>query len=125
MDDSFVPASPARVAAYFADPAVWRSWWPGLDLRVDEDRADQGIRWRVAGPLIGRAEVWIEAYGTKGSIVHFFLRGDPPRPRRWLAAGRARRMTNAYRTSWKRRIHALADQLASRPYPAGPGSPHT
>jgi len=126
MDDSFVPAPPARIAGYFADPAVWRSWWPGLELRVSEDRAAEGIRWEVGGPLIGRAEVWIEDYSSKGSIVHFFLRADPRHPYRWRRMPRGRRLTQRYRAAWKARIHALGDQFAAEaPWsapPAGPGA---
>jgi uncharacterized protein YndB with AHSA1/START domain len=111
MDDSFIPAPPVRLAAYFAEPALWRSWWPDLELRVCEDRAAEGIRWEVSGPLDGRAEVWIEEYGRKGSIVHFFLRADPPHPYRWRTVARGRRLTHRYRTAWKARIHALGDRF--------------
>jgi len=111
MDDSFISAPPVRVAAYLADPAVWRSWWPDLELRVCEDRAAEGIRWEVSGPLAGQAEVWIEEYGRKGSIVHFFLRADRRRPYRWRSAARSRRLTHRYRTAWKARIHALGDRF--------------
>jgi hypothetical protein len=113
LDDTFIPTPPARVATYFADPAVWRAWWPDLVLTIYEDRAAEGIRWRVTGALHGTAEVWIEAYGRKGCLVHFFLRADPPRPHRWRTAARARRLTRRYRVAWKRRIHALADELAT------------
>jgi hypothetical protein len=111
MDESFIPAPPVRVAAYFADPAVWRSWWPDLELIVYEDRAAEGIRWKVSGPLAGQAEVWIEECGRKGSIVHFFLRADPPRPYRWRSVARSRRSTHRYRAAWKARIHALGDRF--------------
>jgi len=127
MDDSFIPAPPVRVAAYFADPAVWRSWWPDLELMVCEDRAAEGIRWKVSGPLTGRAEVWIEECGRKGSIVHFILRADPPRPYRWRSVARSRRLTHRYRAAWKVRIHALGDRFeAEAPesaQPAIPGAP--
>jgi hypothetical protein len=127
MDDSFIPAPPARVAAYFADPAVWQSWWPDLELRVCEDRAAEGIRWEVSGPLAGRAEVWIEEHGRKGSIVRFFLRADPPRPYRWRSAAHGRRLTHRYRTAWKARIHALGDRFGAEESvttrPAIPGVP--
>jgi hypothetical protein len=111
MDESFIPAPPVRVAAYFADPAVWRSWWPDLELSVYEDRAAEGIRWKVSAPLAGQAEVWIEECGGKGSIVHFFLRADPPRPYRWRSVARSRRLTHRYRAAWKARIHALGDRF--------------
>jgi hypothetical protein len=127
MDDSFIPVPPVRVAAYFADPAVWRSWWPDLELRVCEDRAAEGIRWEVSGALGGRAEVWIEEYGRKGSIVHFFLRVDPPRPYRWRRVTRSRRLTYRYRTAWKARIYALADRFeaeaSASAAPVMPGVP--
>jgi hypothetical protein len=121
VDDTFVPAPPANVAARIADPEVWRVWWPELVLIVHEDRGAEGIRWRVRGSLDGTAEVWIEEYEKKGCIVHFFLQADPPRPYLWRPKARARRHTRRYRISWKRNIHALADELAARP--PGSGAP--
>jgi len=108
MDDSFVVADRRRLAARFADPALWRSWWPGLDLTVDEDRGRQGIRWTVAGALTGSAEIWLEEWHD-GVLVHWFLRADPPSRRRRSAA----RLQRSYVVAYKRRIHRLKDELES------------
>lgn len=108
MDDTFVVADRARLADLFADPALWRSWWPGLDLTVVEDRGSQGVRWSVGGDLAGTAEIWLEEW-RDGVLVHWFLRADPAaRTRR--SAGRLRR---SYVVAYKRRIHRLKDELES------------
>jgi hypothetical protein len=107
MDDTFVAAAPADVAARLADPATW----PGLRLTVVEDRGIEGIRWQVHGRLVGTAEVWIEPYDDKGCIVHFFLRGNPARPWRYRRNARARRRSRHQIVDWKRRIHAVKDSL--------------
>lgn len=113
MDDTFVAATPAMVAARIRDPALWRTWWPRLALTVREDRDIEGIRWQVSGHLVGTAEVWIEEYEQKGSFVHFFLRADPVTAWRFRRRVRAQRLTSRYRMAWKRRIHELKDVLES------------
>ncbi|MBA2554839.1 MAG: hypothetical protein H0V10_14350 [Geodermatophilaceae bacterium] len=50
IDETFVVAPAARVAALVRDPARWRAWWPDLRLTVFQDRADAGVRWNVTGP---------------------------------------------------------------------------
>lgn len=106
MDDSFVVADPAVLAGRFADAALWREWWPDLDLAVVRDRGRKGIRWAVSGALTGSAEIWLEPW-LDGVIVHWYLRADP-------ATGRVRRtdrMRRALLHDYKRRIHALKDEL--------------
>ncbi len=77
VDETFVAAAPAAVAAVVHDVDRWRRWWPDLSLSVFQDRGEQGIRWNVAGALVGSMEVWLEPYGD-GVIVHYYLRCDPP-----------------------------------------------
>lgn len=77
VDETFVAAAPAAVAAVVHDVDRWRRWWPDLALSVFQDRGEQGIRWNVAGALAGSMEVWLEPYGD-GVIVHYYLRCDPP-----------------------------------------------
>jgi hypothetical protein len=79
IDETFVVAAPAVVAAAVHDPARTRSWWPDLELTVFMDRGVDGIRWTVTGALVGTAELWLEPFGD-GTIVHVFLRCDPTRP---------------------------------------------
>ena len=46
-DDTYLAVPPAVVAPAVHDPARWRLWWPDLRLVVDQDRAVEGVRWRV------------------------------------------------------------------------------
>ncbi|MGH3329370.1 MAG: hypothetical protein ACRDPT_16535 [Streptomycetales bacterium] len=74
------------------------------------DRGHEGLRWSITGELLGSAEVWLEAFAD-GTIVHYYLRGEPAAPSgrvRRLAAARLRRR---YTLAWKRRINALKDEL--------------
>ena len=77
IDETFVAASPEVVAACVADPAQWRRWWPKRRLEVFMDRGDRGIRWSIAGDLVGSAEIWLEPV-LDGTLVHYFVRADPP-----------------------------------------------
>ncbi len=107
IDDSFVVAPPAVVAAAVHDPAFWAELWPGLALDVVEDRGEQGIRWRCGGALTGSAEVWLESHGD-GVIVHCYLRGDPPAGR---SARRIGRETRRRQRQVKQVVFALKDRL--------------
>ncbi|HSI92638.1 MAG TPA: polyketide cyclase / dehydrase and lipid transport [Jiangellaceae bacterium] len=106
IDESFVVADPALLAARFADPGLWRAWWPDLELTVARDRGPKGIRWAVRGALTGSAEVWLEPW-RDGVIVHWYLRADPA----GRTVRRAERLRRAYLLDYKRRIHALKDEL--------------
>lgn len=123
VDETFIVADPAVLAAIVADPAYQRRWWPDLELTVFMDRGVHGQRWSVTGALAGSAEIWLEPFAD-GCIVHHYLRADPSRdgrsahplpdtPAGWRAAARARA---ARATAWKRNIWALKAQLeAGRP----------
>ena len=106
VDETFVSAPPARVAAAVRDPARWREWWPDLRLGVFQDRGDAGVRWNVRGALTGSMEIWLEPHGD-GVILHHYVRcdlpagGNPVRERR-------RRQRHARRVFW-----ALKDELES------------
>lgn len=115
IEESFVVAEPATVAAAVRDTSRWRGWWPDLSLTVFQDRGDQGIRWNVTGALVGSMEVWLEPHGD-GVIVHHYLRADRSdgpastpagshRPGR-LARETRRRSRHAKRVFW-----ALKDEL--------------
>ena len=119
VDETFVVAAPADVAAVVHDPARWARWWPDLALTVFMDRGDAGIRWSVAGPWLGSCEVWLEPYGD-GVVLHHYLRVDPapattraPNRPHQVARLRARRAQD-----WKRHAWALKDEL-ERGRPAG------
>ncbi len=120
VDETFVVADRALIARRIANPALWREWWPDLRLSVVNDRGLDGIHWSVAGALSGTAEIWLEPW-QDGVIVHWFLRsGLPPRGSRdtGLRDGDGDRLRRRYATAFKRRIHALKDDL-ERGRPAG------
>lgn len=81
VDEVFVVAPPAVVAAQFAGPTRWRELWPDLDLEVVTDRGAQGIRWTATGALVGSMEVWLEPV-LDGTVLHYYLRADPAPGRR-------------------------------------------
>lgn len=77
VDETFLAVPPPRVAAEFADPVVWRRYWPDLRLTVVTDRGERGFRWTVHGALVGSMEVWLEPV-LDGTVLHYYLRADPP-----------------------------------------------
>ena len=83
------------MAAAFADPLQLARFWPDLRLSVYVDRGEAGIRWTVRGALVGTMEVWLEPV-LDGTLLHYFLRADPPTPfkrvRDQLAAIRTRQV---------------------------------
>ena len=112
VDETFVVADRAELAAVVADPERWRAWWPDLTLTVFMDRGLDGIRWSAAGAWVGSLEIWLETVGD-GVLVHHYARLDPvdpatggPRPlptdpRGWRRAARER-ARRARR--WKRSV---------------------
>jgi hypothetical protein len=131
VDETFVVADRRLLARQISDPALWLEWWPDLRLSVVTDRGVDGIRWSVSGALSGTAEIWLEPW-QDGVVVHWFLRaGLPPRgsrdtglpPRGSGGSGshlerECARLRHRYATAFKRRIHALKDDL-ERGRPAG------
>jgi hypothetical protein len=79
VDETFLTVPREVVAAEFAAPRGWRALWPDLELEVVTDRGPAGVRWTVRGPLVGTMEVWLEAV-LDGTVLHYFLRADPPGP---------------------------------------------
>lgn len=106
-DDTYVAVPPAVLAPAVADPAAWARWWPDLVLSVTRDRGVKGTQWGVRGALVGSMEIWLEPTGS-GTVVHWFLRADPPRPvpPRRAARDRERRVR-----AWKQHAYALKDRL--------------
>jgi hypothetical protein len=76
VDETFLAVPPAVVAAAFAAPSAWRTYWPDLELDVYADRGEEGLRWTVGGALVGTMEVWLEPM-LDGTVLHYFLRADP------------------------------------------------
>lgn len=119
VDETFVVAAPEAVAAAVHEPALWRRWWPHLQLTVFQDRGVQGLRWSVTGALVGSSELWLEPV-RDGVLVHYYLRADVTRrgsasepvtgpPAR--LARTARTVARAHALALKRDVNALKDDL--------------
>ncbi|MGI9063768.1 MAG: polyketide cyclase / dehydrase and lipid transport [Pseudonocardiaceae bacterium] len=123
VDETYLAVPAAVLAAVFADRAAWPRLWPDLRLEVFADRGEEGIRWTVTGALVGSMEVWLEPVGpgtacppaaTDGTVLHYFLRADPPGPDgeprpaspRWgvAEASRRRRRTKRIALALKRHL---------------------
>ncbi len=78
IDETFIVADPAAVAAALHDEGLWARLFPDLELTVFMDRGDQGLRFSVTGALVGSNEFWVEPWGD-GAIVHYYLRADVTR----------------------------------------------
>ena len=124
IDETFVVAPPATVAAALRDPALWRRLFPDLDVTVHMDRGDEGVRCTVTGALVGSNEFWVEPWGD-GAIVHYYLRADVTRRGSdtepvVVSPRRAVRVRSAHCVRLKAGLNALKDRLeAGRP----PGMP--
>lgn len=112
VDETWIAASPLRVAACIADPGRWPRWWPTLDLAVDEQRGAEGVRWIVRGQATGSMEVWLEP-DCDGVRVHYFLRLDPPGGHR-LSPRRSQRAVLAHRRRAKHVFWGLKDEVEGR-----------
>lgn len=124
MDDTYIVAAPAVIAARFADPAQWQRWWPGLRRTITEDRGALGLKWTVAGEFVGAGECWLEPHGD-GTVVHYFLWADPPiaagtEPDPAVSPRRAQRLARRHTLAWKRHINALKDELEADRAPGMP-----
>jgi hypothetical protein len=132
IDETFVVAEPAAVAAALAEPALWERLWPGLDPVVFQDRADKGIRLSITGDLVGSCEFWVEPWGD-GAIVHYYLRADITRrgsrtdpitasgPRLWR---RAIKVRTKHASRVKAGLNEVKDRLeAGRPPGTARGTP--
>ncbi len=117
-DETFVAADPAAVGRAVSDQAAWRRWFPDLALTVVEDRADKGVRWTVAGPLVGTMEIWLEPV-LDGVVLHYFLHAEPTGGQ---PAGSPAKMTHQRRVAGKRMAFEIKNRLdASRPVGVAPG----
>jgi hypothetical protein len=102
MDETFLAVPPKTIAVALADPVAWRRFWPDLDLAVYLDRGDQGLRWTVAGALVGTMEVWLEPM-LDGTVLHYFLRADPPAGRKAGEKAGAKALARRWRRKAQRR----------------------
>jgi len=131
IDETFVVAEPARIAAALHDPALWRRLWPRLDLVVFQDRGDQGLRFTVTGDLVGTNEFWVEPYAD-GAVIHYYCRCDVTRrgsatepvtgsPCRLLRT--ALRAMREHATTTKAGLNTLKDELEGGRRPGTPRAP--
>ncbi|HVE97556.1 MAG TPA: polyketide cyclase / dehydrase and lipid transport [Mycobacteriales bacterium] len=115
IDETFVVAEPAEVAAALHDEALWSRLFPGLELTVFMDRGEQGLRFTVTGAMVGSSEFWVEPWGD-GAILHYYLRADLTRrgstTEPWAGTSRsdARRAVRA-RTRHVHRVKQVINQL--------------
>lgn len=75
VDETFIAALPAEVAAVVGERARWRRWWPDLQLDLHDDRGPAGLRWRVHGAVTGSMELWLEPV-LDGTLLHYFLHAE-------------------------------------------------
>jgi hypothetical protein len=120
-DETYVAADPARIGAAVGDPANWRRWWPDLLLEVTEERGSQGVRWKVAGPLTGTMEIWLEPM-LGGALLHYFLHAEPSgAPAARLAKLNLAKMTHRRRVAGKKMAFEVKMTLErSRPVGVSP-----
>ena len=117
-DETFVAADPAAVGRAVSDRTAWRRWFPDLALTVVEDRVDKGVRWTVAGPLVGTMEIWLESV-LDGVVLHYFLHAEPTGGQ---PTGNPAKMTRQRRVAGKRMAFEIKNRLdASRPVGVAPG----
>ena len=117
VDEAFVVADPADLAARLARPELWRDWWPSLELTVFMDRGIKGTRWSISGELHGSMELWLEPWHD-GVIVHWYLRADPVRE-----GVDPKRLRRHYVLAHKRQVNALKNHLESGRLPGEPRPP--
>jgi hypothetical protein len=116
VDETFIAVPPKVVATVFAEPAAWRRFWPDLVLELYADRGDEGMRWTVRGAAVGTMEVWLEPM-LDGTVLHYFLRVDLPRP---VRAGRLRRELTRRQLAAKAIALGLKAQLENGRAPGCP-----
>ena len=82
------------------------------------DRGAGGLRWTVTGALVGSMEVWLEPV-LDGTVLHYFLRADPPaagtRAARWGAAEARRRQRAAKAIAFACKERLEAGRAAGEP----------
>ncbi|MCW0213270.1 MAG: polyketide cyclase / dehydrase and lipid transport [Pseudonocardia sp.] len=122
VDETFLAVPREIIAPEFAHPARWPALWPDLRLEVTTDRGPAGVRWTVAGALVGSMEVWLEPV-LDGTVLHYFLRADPAGADGLPAAWPARRAAAEVRRR-QRAAKAIAFRLKDRlEHGRAPGEP--
>jgi hypothetical protein len=109
-DDTYLRVAPSELARLVSDSAWWIRWWPDLVPHVTRDRGVKGQQWTVTGALRGSMEIWLEPVAG-GTVVHWYLRADPARPRVARSRRRCRRERERRVRGWKSQMYALKDRL--------------
>lgn len=102
VDETFIDAPPALLAAVFTAPVNVANVWPHVRVQMLTDRGAEGAIWIAQGQLNGELEVWIEPCWD-GAIVHHYVRATAPR--------RARAVERAHVRRWKRFVTAVKDAV--------------
>lgn len=76
VDETYVAVTPDVLAPLLTAPGLLAEWFPHLTFEVFMDRGEKGTRWSIAGELEGSMEVWLEPM-ARGTLVHWFVRGEP------------------------------------------------
>lgn len=76
VDETYVAVAPEVLAPVLTAPGLLAEWFPRLVFDVFMDRGEKGTRWSVTGELEGSMEVWLEPM-ARGTLVHWFVRGEP------------------------------------------------
>jgi len=128
VDETFIAVPPQQLAPIVADPAMWHTWWPDLELDIFMNRGNEGIRWSIRGALVGSCAIWLEAV-LDGTLVHYYLRGAPPAAHTGLAqpfpdtpAGwrQAAKLRATRAKEWKAHVWALKDRCEGARRPGEP-----
>lgn len=103
-DETYVAVPPDVLAPRLTAPALLAEWFPRLSVDVFMDRGEEGTRWSVTGEIDGSLEVWLESM-ARGTLVHWFVRGEPAATRRSTRGDVAQR----YVALLKARMFAFKD----------------
>lgn len=125
-DDTVILVARESVAAIVADRGRWVTWWPDLEVAVLVDGGMDGMRWTVAGALVGVAEVRLVPQAT-GVTVRYALVAEPTAPgsrttpRRLPDSPRGRRELESLRRrqalAWKAVVWRIKDEAESAATP--------
>jgi hypothetical protein len=123
VDETVIVVPRDVLAVVLSDRARWSRWWPDLEVAVVADLGPEGMRWSVAGPLVGMTEIRLRQSGA-AVIVRYVLEADPTEPgtrtspRRLPDSPRGRREAQALQrrraTAWKATVWALKDEIEGR-----------
>ena len=119
-DETVIVVPREILAAAVSDRSRWVEWWPDLEVAVVLDQGLTGMRWSVAGPLVGTSEV-VLVEQQDAVLVRYALWADPTEPgtrttpRRIPDSPRGRRelgsLQRRHLLAWKRSVWALKDEF--------------